>query len=200
MEMSYFKNHPLGRGAIAAMGRRQPSVGDGLAPIAVITLRCYVTATALDTSSILMKYIPLEVGISIRATASDLRSFTWRTGQCVEAIFYVDDPEYVLRITFDGPCIVRIVDEFPLSTEHEDGPDEGLVSEHFAYRVEGARFDTSQSETWKTVVGIQIGPTCHYRFITGNTCMDVVTPAKPVFTVIATALPQRRPPTRKRPR
>ncbi|NEJ27767.1 hypothetical protein GR205_07225 [Rhizobium leguminosarum] len=156
------------------------------APIAVVTLRGYVTATSLDTSSIFMKYIPLDVGISIRASASDLRSFSWRTGQRVEASFYVDDPEHLLRITFDGPCIVRIVDEFPLSTEHEDDPAEGLISEHFAYRVEGATFYTSQSETWKTVVSIQVGPTCHYRFITGNTCMDVVTPAKPVFTVIAT--------------
>ncbi|MBB4228504.1 hypothetical protein [Rhizobium mongolense] len=98
--------------------------------------------------------------------------------------FYVGDPEHMLRIAFDGPCIVRLVDEMPLSTEHEDSADEGLVREHFAYRVEEAAFDRSQSEIWKIAVSGRYGPTSHYRFITGATCMDVVTPAKPVFTLI----------------
>ncbi|OCI97157.1 hypothetical protein A6U85_32430 [Agrobacterium sp. 13-626] len=149
------------------------------------TLFCVVCIAQRWRRAALTKYIPIDVGLVIRATASDLCSFSWRNDQSMEATFSSDDPGQHLKITFTGPCIVRLVDEFPLSTEHEDDPDEGLVSEHFAYRVEGATFDRSQSQAWKTVVGLHFGPTCHYRFITGNTCMDVVSPSEPVFTIIA---------------
>jgi hypothetical protein len=131
------------------------------------------------------KYFPLEVGLAIGATASDLHSFRWAPDQSIEATFYGTESEHLLKITFASPCIVRLVDEFPLSTEHEEDRDEGLVSEHFAYLVEGSTFEKSQSETWKLVVGAHFRPVRHYRFITGNTCMDVVTPSEPVFQVIA---------------
>jgi hypothetical protein len=46
-----------------------------------------------------------------------------------------DDDERALRVTFNEPCIIRILDEMALGTE-KDGPTEGLVPNHFAYRVE----------------------------------------------------------------
>jgi hypothetical protein len=67
----------------------------------------------------------------------------------------------------------------PLSTE-DDGPSEGLVPDHFAYRVEGSAFVDAQSEAWKLVNA----PVAHYRFITGWACMDVLSSGQPSFTVI----------------
>ncbi|AUW41050.1 hypothetical protein [Rhizobium leguminosarum] len=135
------------------------------------------------------KYIPLNIGIAIRASASDLHSFRWKTGKRVEADFFIDDPRHLLRVSFDGPCIVRLIDEMPLSTEHEHSADEGLVRDHFAYQVEEAAFNKSQSEIWKMAVGVY-GPTSHFRFVTGWTCMDVVTPATPEFEIVPRAIAQ----------
>jgi len=68
----------------------------------------------------------------------------------------------------------------PLSTEEDDTPNEGLVAEHFAYRLEGAAFVRLQSWAWKEVNA----PVTHYQFVTGWTCLDVLTAATPAFAVI----------------
>src|SRR5271165_6585266 len=86
-----------------------------------------------------------------------------------------------LEVSFAAQCIVRIVDEMPLSTEEDDSPNEGLVPDHFAYRVEDALFFRVQSEAFKETVKVAGGPCRHYRLITGWTCLDVVTTAEPRF-------------------
>lgn len=43
----------------------------------------------------------------------------------------------MLRVSFDKQCIIRILDEFPLSTEEDDTPNERLASEHFAFASKG---------------------------------------------------------------
>jgi hypothetical protein len=91
-----------------------------------------------------------------------------------------DDEAHLLRVSFDKACIIRILDEMPLSTEKDDTPNEGLVPEHFAYRLEGAAFARLQSGTWKEVNA----PVTHYQFITGWGCLDVLTGATPAFTVV----------------
>jgi hypothetical protein len=99
----------------------------------------------------------------------------------VKATFIIPErPDAALEASFEGDCIVRLADEMPLSTELEDSPTEGLVAEHFAYRVEDALFFRVQSETFKVIHS----PCAHYRFITGWTCMDVVTDAEPRFTTV----------------
>ncbi len=67
-----------------------------------------------------------------------------------------------------------------LSTEEDDTPNEGLVSEHFAYWLEDATFARTQSSSWKAASG----PLTHYRFITGWACVDVLTAATPVFALV----------------
>jgi hypothetical protein len=57
---------------------------------------------------------------------------------------------------------------------------EGLVPRHFAYRVEGSIFADTQSEAWKLIYR----PVCHYEFITGWGCMDVLSGAAPSFEVV----------------
>jgi hypothetical protein len=126
-------------------------------------------------------YQPLDVGAPLKASLSDLVNFQW-TNNGVSADFILpDDDAHLLRVAFDRECIVRLLDEMPLSTENDMGPVEGLISENFAYSVEGAAFSQAQSEAWK----LTVKPATHYRFITGWTCLDVLSQAVPSFTVIA---------------
>ncbi|MDR7059078.1 MULTISPECIES: hypothetical protein [unclassified Sphingopyxis] len=123
---------------------------------------------------------PIDPGIKLSAVASDLVGFQWDTNG-IEADFILpDQPERILRVSFDLPCIVRVLDEMALSTEQDDTPDEGRVADHFAYEITGSRFARLQSETWKEVSG----PVAHYQFVTGWACMDVLTKATPQFSFI----------------
>ena len=130
------------------------------------------------------KYIPLEIEPDIKASQSDLLDFQWNV-QAVRATFIIPDrSDEALEVSFKGQCIVRLVDEMPLSTEVDDSPNEGLVPEHLAYRVEGALFFRVQSEFFKAIVETRHTSCAHYRFITGWTCLDVVTGAEPSFAVV----------------
>jgi hypothetical protein len=125
------------------------------------------------------KYEPIDTGIPIQASVSDLVAFRWEASGITADFILPDDSARVLRVSFDRPCIVRLLDEMPLSTEEDETQNEGLVSEHFAYRLEGARFARAQSEAWKC----SFKPVTHYRFITGWACMDVLSAATPTFSV-----------------
>ncbi len=121
------------------------------------------------------------MGVPLRASASDLIAFDWKE-RGIKADFSLShDDEHALRISFDSPCIVRLLDEMALSTENDSTPNEGLISEHFAYRMEGARFAQIQSEIWKYVAA----PVSHYRFVTGAACMDVLSSGAPSFSIVA---------------
>ena len=126
-------------------------------------------------------YEAIETGVHLRAVASDLLAFEWKTNGITADFVLPGDDAHALRVSFDRPCIVRLFDEMALSTEEEDSPKEGLVSNHFAYRLEGARFSRLQSETWKEVSG----PVTHYQFITGWGCMDVLSGGTPSFSVVS---------------
>lgn len=122
-------------------------------------------------------YLPVDIEIELVASRSDLVAFTWTaSGICADFVI-PDDPLHLLRVTFDKQCIVRLLDEMPLSTEEDSGPNEGLRTEHFAYKVEGAIFARSQSEAWK----LSSGAPLHWRFVTGCTCLDVLSSALPKF-------------------
>ena len=124
-------------------------------------------------------YEPLDIGLAVDSVASDLAAFQWHENNIKADFIFTTDTSRLLRVQFEGPCIVRIVDEMPLSTEN-DSPSVGLVSRHFAYRVRGAAFFNTQSEAWK----IAVGNVLHYRFITGGGCLDVISAADPSFELI----------------
>ena len=126
-------------------------------------------------------YEPIETGISLKASASDLLRFHWKANGIAADFTLPDDDTRVLRVSFDRSCIVRLLDEMPLSTEEDDSPKVGLVPEHFAYRLEGARFARMQSEAWKGISG----PVHHYQFVTGWGCIDVLSGGAPLFTLVA---------------
>jgi len=125
-------------------------------------------------------YNPIDVGVPLQASRSDLASLHWCTNGIAADFVLPDDEAHLLRVSFDRQCIIRILDEMPLSTEEDDTPNEGLVAEHFAYRLEGAAFVRLQSWAWKEVNA----PVTHYQFVTGWTCLDVLTAATPAFAVI----------------
>lgn len=125
-------------------------------------------------------YEAIDIGVSLRAADSDLIAFEWRTNGITAVFILPDDGTRALRVSFDRPCIVRLSDEMAVSTEEEDTPNEGLVPNHFAYRLEGARFSRLQSETWKEVSG----PVTHFQFVTGWGCVDVLSGGSPSFLVI----------------
>jgi hypothetical protein len=129
------------------------------------------------------KYEPLDAGVSLKSSGSDLVAFQWRTNGISADFSLPHDEAHLLRVSFDRPCIVRLLDEMPLSTEEDETPSEGLVSEHFAYRLNGARFARTQSEAWREVSG----PVTHYQFVTGWACMDVLSSGTPTFSIVARA-------------
>jgi hypothetical protein len=129
-------------------------------------------------------YIPIETGVHLRAVASDILAFEWKTNGIAADFILPDDASHALRVSFDRPCIVRLSDEMAISTEEEDAPVEGLIPDHFAYRLEGARFSRDQSAVWKDVSG----PVTHYQFVTGWGCMDVLTAGSPSFAVVQRTL------------
>lgn len=127
------------------------------------------------------KYEPIDVGVQFDGSASDLIGFEWRKLGIFADFILPEDSSKALRVSFDSPCIVRLLDEMALSTEGDDTPDEGLISEHFAYRMQGARFARIQSDAWKSISG----PITHYRFVTFWACMDVLSFSSPSFSIVA---------------
>ena len=125
-------------------------------------------------------YQAIDTGVPLIAVASDLLAFKWETNGLVADFILPHDNAHALRVSFDRPCIVRLSDEMAVSTEEQDTPNEGLVPNHFAYRLEGARFSQSQSETWKEVSG----PVAHFQFMTGWACLDVLSGGLPSFSVV----------------
>jgi hypothetical protein len=124
------------------------------------------------------KYIPLDLRISIKASQSDLLEFKWIKNGIVAYFIIPDDKKNALRIDFDRVEIIRILDEMPLSTESET-QNEGLVRDHIAYLVQDSSFWQNQSDAFKQVhKAVQ-----HYRFITGWTCLDVISGSEPRFAI-----------------
>lgn len=91
-----------------------------------------------------------------------------------------DRHDSLLRIYFPNECIVRILDEMALSTESRSEQWVGLVADHFAYRVEGDAFVTQQSDMWRTMRD----PFAHYRFHTGDICMNILSQNPPEFALV----------------
>lgn len=125
-------------------------------------------------------YEPIDPGVPIQASMSDLFAFRWETNRIEADFIFPGDEAHLLSVCFDNQCIVRLLDEFPLSTEDDDGANIGLVPEHFAYRVRNAAFERMQSAAWRETSG----DPKHYRFVTGWACMDVLSSAEPSFKLI----------------
>jgi hypothetical protein len=131
------------------------------------------------------KYIAIELSHPIKAVASDLIQLRWKKYALAADFIIPDDSSIALRVEFDRVDVIRLLDEMPISTEHEETPNEGLIANHFAYVVQGASFWNQQSEAFKA----NLTTATHYRFITGWTCLDVITTREPRFAVVPVVPP-----------
>lgn len=125
----------------------------------------------------MLRYFPLDAGVAFKSVGSDLLGFDWQKQRADFSI--PGDESHLLRVSFRNAVIVRMLDEMALSTETDPATWVGLVPNHFAYRVEGDCFLKAQSEAWKYGLEVQ-----HYRFITGEGCLDVVTSLPPKFAIV----------------
>lgn len=125
---------------------------------------------------------PINSGISMKSSLSTLDRLVLHDN-ALEADFYIPgDATKRLRVTFPHVEITRTLDEMPLSTE-ETEKRIGLVADHFAYEAEDAHFWRSQSATLKIVVN----NLKHFVFITGWTCLDVISRHQPTFSIVTHA-------------
>ena len=96
------------------------------------------------------RYFPIDAGATFDCAQSDILAISWRADRISADFILPGIEERALRICFNAPTIVRLLDEMPLSTEGGT-KNEGLVPRHFAYRVEGSTFADTQSDAWKLV-------------------------------------------------
>ena len=125
------------------------------------------------------RYIPIQLKIEIKASASYMVALYWRHRSVVADFAIPDDAFNHLRVSLDKADIIRVLDEMPLSTE-EDTRNDGFDRDHLAYRMEEARFWNTQSETFK----FTHRDAKHYRFVTGMTCLDVIASSPPLSSVV----------------
>ena len=124
-------------------------------------------------------YHPVDMALVDVPEPCDLIAIYWDANR-IEADFALPlSDSDCLRVTFHAPCIVRMLDDMPLGAEGDNGPGEGLVTGGFAYRVDGARFETEQSAIWR-----ETHSASHFRFVTGWGCLDVLSGAQPHFAVV----------------
>ena len=102
----------------------------------------------------------------------------WRHSTVVADFLVPQDAFSCLRVRFDRALAVRAIDELAISSEERGCT--GFAKDHCAYRVVDAHFWRSQSETFKFVHK----QAQHYRFITANTCLDVISSAAPLIAVV----------------
>jgi hypothetical protein len=125
-------------------------------------------------------YFPIDAGVAFDCDRSDLLKVHWEVDALTADFRLPSIQDRVLRVSFARETIIRILDEFPLSTEYNAASVKGLVANHFAYRLEGATFAAMQSEPWRE----NGGAVEHYQFVTGAGCMDVLCATEPRFEVV----------------
>jgi hypothetical protein len=129
----------------------------------------------------MLKFFPIDAGIPIKGVDSDLLCFDWQE-RSADFVIPGDD-DHVLRVRFPTDVIVRMLDEMPLSIESDPATWQGLVPNHFAYRMEGASIAEDQPAAWRQA----LGTLKHFRFITGWGCLDILTAGDPEFQVVASS-------------
>jgi hypothetical protein len=122
---------------------------------------------------------PIDSGLSMKCSLSTLERLLL-DGDALEADFRIpEDASKRLRVTFPHVEMTRTLDEMPLSTEGTEKA-VGLKPEHFAYEVEDAHFWRSQSDAFR----IAFKDAKHYVFMTGWTCLDVISRHPPTFSIV----------------
>ena len=130
-------------------------------------------------------YRPVKIQVDVESVDSGLLRF-FHGNYLAYADFHIPKNEKnILRFVFDqvSSSIFRILDEFPLSTEIQNP--EGLVKNNLLYEVFDHPFLLQQSEAWR-----KVNPEIrHYQFVTGDSCLDALTPNPPSWAVVPADTP-----------
>ncbi|MEX2739902.1 hypothetical protein AB3480_00385 [Rhizobium mongolense] len=95
------------------------------------------------------------------------------------ADFSIDDRPLAVRVTIADVVVHRLIDGIELPKEELE-PHSGLSRDHLAYSLTGSRF----FEIFSPMIN---GHSAHYRFITGTSCLDVISKARPLIRTIGIA-------------
>jgi hypothetical protein len=122
----------------------------------------------------------MDFDLKARATSADLFRIVMEiisNSNVINAYFSVAGQPELVKVYFPHADIFRVIDDFHIPLEQDEKLVTGRVSNHFAYRVEGAPFWAPQQETFEVVMP----GSKHYRFVTGGNCLDVVSSDDPII-------------------
>jgi hypothetical protein len=127
------------------------------------------------------RYTALELNPNFEPLDLTLSRSLWTPGQTFAE--YVSARSKVnLRVAFKQVEILRIVDDLSV-LDKESTPSEGIDRHHFAYTVVGSAFWDANADT----IADSVDPLTQYRFITGNSCVDVIASTSPHFGIMGVA-------------
>jgi hypothetical protein len=132
-------------------------------------------------------YHPIDFDLEIRATSADIHHLEMSSEQesganKLTAYISVEGWSGFVRVTFPHVDIFRVIDDVHLPLEENDMLTVGQVSNHFAYLIEGSPFWAAQREVFEAVLP---GAT-HHRFVTGGSCLDVISREQPEISCVPT--------------
>jgi len=122
-------------------------------------------------------YRPLATKVDVKASDCRLTITRWRDGAFYIDYVYNIENSY-LRASFPRAQITRIIDTLPIG---EDEERIGLVRDYLAYSVEGSIFMRLHQDS---IAGVE-EKLVHYRFISPDSCVDVISSTPPLFRAIS---------------
>lgn len=132
-------------------------------------------------------YHPIFFDLRDNAASADIHRLEMHHEQAVgvnrlTAYISVAGQTEFVRIAFSHVELFRVIDDMHLPLEEADSLTMGHISNHFAYRIEGSPFWAPQREAFEAVLP---GST-HYRFVTGGSCLDVISRDQPDISWVQT--------------
>jgi hypothetical protein len=120
-------------------------------------------------------YKPFDLGMDESYLDLDLLTVSWAPwGACLE--FCSVSAKTVLSIAFEGMVVVRLLDEYHISTEDDPTQRHGIIGNQFSYTVVGHPLMQLQSSALRE-------DGAHYLFLTFNGCADVFSETPPIIAV-----------------
>lgn len=127
-----------------------------------------------------IRYYPMDFDLQAGAVFADIIRIVMELisgSNVMKAHFFVPGQSEFVKVYFPHVDIFRVIDDMHLPFEEMDILTTGHVSDHFVFRVEGAPFWASQQELLQ-----DLRPeTKHFRFVTGGSCLDVISCHEPVI-------------------
>lgn len=125
------------------------------------------------------KFSPLPYGFDIEAGITIVLNLALHEGTVTIDFIVPKNDEMILRARCGGTEVIRVLDEFALSTE-KDTPETGRVANQLFYFVENAMFFESLAPVIRKR-GVELR---HFQFVTAGGCVDVLASEDPTFVLM----------------